>query len=88
MPKKDGLYVLEQINKKNINCNVIVETSYNSQDAIRQVSEYNVNYFILKPFELTDLEQRIVKIVKSNNKEGKQINIKQLFLFLQELYLY
>lgn len=76
MPKKDGLYVLEQINKKNLNCNVIVETSYNSQDAIRQVSEYNVNYFILKPFELTDLEQRIIDVVKSNNKEGKQINIK------------
>ena len=76
MPKKDGLYVLEQINKKNINCNVIVETSYNSQDAIRQVSEYNVNYFILKPFELTDLEQRIIDVVRSNNKEGKHINIK------------
>lgn len=77
MPKKDGLYVLEQINKKNINCNIIVETSYNSQDAIRQVSEYNVNYFILKPFELTDLEQRIVEVVNSKNKSGKQINIKQ-----------
>ena len=77
MPKKDGLYVLEQINKKNIDCNIIVETSYNSQDAIRQVSEYNVNYFILKPFELTDLEQRIIEIVNSKNKTGKQINIKQ-----------
>ncbi len=77
MPKKDGLYVLEQINKKNINCNIIVETSYNSQDAIRQVSEYNVNYFILKPFELTDLEQRIVEVVNSKNKSGKHINIKQ-----------
>ena len=77
MPKKDGLYVLEQINKKNIDCNVIVETSYNSDDAIRQVSEYNVNYFILKPFELTDLEQRIVEVVNSKNKKGKQINIKQ-----------
>jgi len=77
MPKKDGLYVLDQINKKNINCNIIVETSYNSQDAIRQVSEYNVNYFILKPFELTDLEQRIVEVVNSKNKSGKHINIKQ-----------
>ena len=77
MPKKDGLYVLEQINKKNINCNIIVETSYNSQDAIRQVSEYNVNYFILKPFELTDLEQRIVEVVNRKNKSGKHINIKQ-----------
>lgn len=77
MPKKDGLYVLEQVNKKNINCSIIVETSYNSDDAIRQVSEYNVNYFILKPFELTDLEQRIIEVVNGKNKTGKQINIKQ-----------
>lgn len=77
MPKKDGLYVLEQVNKKNMDCNIIVETSYNSQDAIRQVSEYNVNYFILKPFELTDLESRIIDVVNSKNKEGKHINIKQ-----------
>lgn len=77
MPKKDGLYVLEEINKRNIDCNVIVETSYNSQDVIRQVSEYNVNYFILKPFELSDLETRIIDVINSKNKTGKQINIRQ-----------
>ena len=77
MPKKDGLYVLEEITKRKIDCNVIVETSYNSQDVIRQVSEYNVNYFILKPFELEDLENRIVDVVNSKNKTGKQINIRQ-----------
>jgi len=77
MPKKDGLYVLEEINKRKIDCNVIVETSYNSQDVIRQVSEYNVNYFILKPFELEDLENRIVDVANSKNKTGKQINIRQ-----------
>ena len=68
MPKKDGLYILEEITKRKIDCNVIVETSYNSQDVIRQVSEYNVNYFILKPFELEDLENRIVDVVNSKNK--------------------
>ena len=77
MPKKDGLYVLSEIKKRKIDCNVIVETSYNSQDAIRQVGEYNVNYFILKPFELIDLEARIIEVVNSKNKEGKQINFKQ-----------
>ena len=77
MPKKDGLYVLEEINKRKLDCNVIVETSYNSQDVIRQVSEYNVNYFILKPFELEDLENRIVDVANSKNKTGKQINIRQ-----------
>ena len=77
MPKKDGFYVLEQLKQKQLEFNIIVETSYNSQDAIRQVSEYDVNYFILKPFELTDLENRIVEICKGKTKEGKQINIKQ-----------
>jgi two-component system response regulator (stage 0 sporulation protein A) len=76
MPKKDGLYVLSEINKKKIDCDIIVETSYNSQEVIRQVSEYNVNYFILKPFELEDLENRIIEISNSKNKGGKQINIK------------
>ena len=50
--------------KRGINKNVIVETSYNTQEVIKQVSDYNVNYFILKPFELDDLESRIMGISK------------------------
>lgn len=67
MPKKDGLYVLEEMKKRGINKNVIVETSYNTQEVIKQVSDYNVNYFILKPFELDDLENRIMGISKRKN---------------------
>lgn len=59
MPKKDGLCVLETIKKEQIDKKVIVLTSYNAQDMIRKVSEFGVNYFILKPFELSDLERRI-----------------------------
>ena len=70
MPKKDGLYVLEEMKKRGINKNVIVETSYNTQDVIKQVSDYGVNYFILKPFELDDLEQRIINL--SNRKEDSK----------------
>ena len=73
MPKKDGIAVLEELKKKNISKNIIVETSYNSGDIIRKVSEYGVNYYILKPFELTDLENRILDIYKVN--ERKTINI-------------
>ena len=51
MPKKDGLYVLEEMKKQNINKKVIVETSYNAPDTIRKVSEYGVNYYILKPYD-------------------------------------
>ena len=77
MPQKDGLYVLQQIKEKELDCNVIVETSYNAQDIIRQVSEYGVSYFILKPFDLEDLKQRIVDVYNSKNKSGRNINLKQ-----------
>ena len=75
MPKKDGIYVLEELKKNNLIKNLIVETSYNAPDVIRKVSEYGVNYYILKPFELTDLENRILDVMKQNN--SKSINLFQ-----------
>ena len=73
MPKKDGLYVLEELKKKNIVKNIIVETSYNEPKVIRKVSEYGVNYYILKPFDLLDLESKILDIFEYVN--SKSINL-------------
>ncbi len=75
MPNKDGLYVLKEMKKRNIMSKVIVATSYNASDVIREVSEYGVNYFILKPFELTDLEQRIISLTRDNKMANKNIDI-------------
>lgn len=75
MPKKDGLYVLEEMKKKGINKNVIVATSYNAQEVIREVSEYNVNYFILKPFDMCDLEKRIKECAKVIDNTNFNTNI-------------
>ncbi len=76
MPKKDGIYVLEEMKKRNIEKNVIVATSYNASEVIRQVSEFGVNYFILKPFDLDDLERRIQDVTKKN-LETKNIDFKR-----------
>lgn len=73
MPKKDGIAVLEELKKNSTSKNIIVETSYNSPDVIRNVSEYGVNYYILKPFELDDLERRILDVFKQVDK--KSINL-------------
>ena len=73
MPKKDGMAVLEELKEKGITRNIIVETSYNSPEVIRNVSEYGVNYYILKPFELDDLENRILDVFKKLDK--KSINL-------------
>ena len=74
MPNKDGLYVLEEMKKKSIDKKVIVSTSYNASEVIRQVSEYGVEYFILKPFELVDLEKRLIGLFKQG--ESKNIDFK------------
>ena len=73
MPRKDGLYVLEELKKKNILKNIIVATSYNEPKVIRKVSEYGVNYYVLKPFELVDLESKILDVFEVVN--SKSINL-------------
>ena len=75
MPNKDGIAVLEYMKKKNIERKVIVLTSYNAPDIIRKVSELGVNYYILKPFELLDLEKRVLEISEGSNYESKNINL-------------
>ena len=73
MPNKDGLFVLDELNKRGISKNIIVESSYNSPEVIRKVSEYGVNYYILKPFELLDLEKRILDMFKQ--LDSRSINL-------------
>lgn len=75
MPNKDGIYILEEMKKRNIYRPIIVSTSYNSDEMIRRVSEYGVNYFLLKPYELSDLESRILESVDRSEKETKNINL-------------
>lgn len=75
MPNKDGLEVLETMKKKNIDKKVIVLSSYNTQEMIRRVSELGVNYFMLKPFELAQLEKRIDEVSQDEKYGGKTIDI-------------
>lgn len=65
MPHKDGLSILEDLKNNNINKKVIVLTSYNTDSTIRKVSEYNVSYYMLKPFDIKDLENRILDVFDS-----------------------
>ena len=64
MPKKDGLDVLEEMKRLNINKKVIVISSYHSDEMIRKVSNYGIDYFIVKPFEMINLEKKILNINK------------------------
>lgn len=74
MPNKDGLYVLEEMKNRGIDKKVIVSTSYNTVEVIRQVSDYGVSYYLLKPFDFVDFEKRILEL--TNKKESKNIDLR------------
>lgn len=75
MPNKDGLEVLKYIKEEKIDKRVIVLTSYNAQDMIRKVAELGADYFILKPFELDSLQEKIIEISNNYNLTSETINL-------------
>lgn len=75
MPNKDGISILENMKEKGIEKKIIVLTSYNTQDMIRKVSEMGICYFMLKPFELADLEKRIIEVSEGVKFGGESIDV-------------
>ena len=76
MPKRYGVSVLEEMHDLELNKKIIVLTSYNNESMIRRVSELGINYFILKPFDLNDLERRIISCLEIK-EEKKSIDLFQ-----------
>ena len=75
MPNVDGIEVLKYLRNHNVDKKVIVLTSYNSQEMIRKVSELGADYFILKPFELDLLENKILEVSNNNSINGESIDL-------------
>ena len=76
MPEVDGIAILERMKKERINKHVIVLTSYKKEYTVKAVSEYNIDYYMLKPFNMESLEKRILEImdekkVKYSDKENE-----------------
>ena len=76
MPNKDGMSVLKDMREKKLDKKVIVLTSFNTGEVIREASELGISYFILKPFELTELEKRIIECSNKNDYDKKTIDLK------------
>ncbi|HIT10071.1 MAG TPA: sporulation transcription factor Spo0A [Candidatus Onthousia faecigallinarum] len=76
MPHKDGMQVLREMKEKQLMKKVIVLTSFNTQDVIREASELGISYFILKPFELSELERRILECNNDDEYSKKTIDMR------------
>ena len=74
MPKKDGIYVLERLKELNINKKIIVTSSYDSIEMIRMVSSLGASYYMLKPYEIKDIENKIKLISNIDLSNTVSIN--------------
>lgn len=65
MPHLDGLAVLEKIsnNEAFSKLQVIMLTAFGQEDVMKQAVDFGASYFILKPFEFSQLEQKIISTV-------------------------
>jgi len=75
LPKRDGLSLIEEMKRRQIDKKIIVLTSYNSQDMIRRISDLGVDYFMLKPFDVKELLCRSTELICEDKYDNKCIDI-------------
>ncbi len=94
LPGKDGIEVLEYINKKQIDCSVMMITSYASLDLAIKATNNGAYNFVPKPFTPQELKTAMEGITKNLylrrmtrklNEAGKQIRFQFLSVLSHEL---
>lgn len=67
MPKKNGIEVLEEINKRNIDVKVLILTVHNETEYLLKALDIGVNGYILKDSESAELKRAINEVIKGEN---------------------
>lgn len=81
MPKRGGIWFLQEMKKNDIKTKTIIQTSNNTENAIREASRYNVNRFILKPYDLDYMGEVIREVslkdisIEVRDAESKVVHI-------------
>ena len=77
---QEGFEKLEQeLEELKIKKHLIILSSYRKDYTIRMTSRFNVDYYMLKPINLSSLENRIKEVMEENKNElyvEKQVNPK------------
>lgn len=65
MPHLDGIGVLEELNRQNAvqNQKIIMLTAFGHEEVTQRVVELGANYYIMKPFDLEKLVDRIQQLM-------------------------
>jgi two-component system, response regulator, stage 0 sporulation protein A len=66
MPYLDGIGVMEEMNRSNIckDVKIIILTAFGQEEITKRIVELGANYYIMKPFDLDKLVERIKQLIK------------------------
>ncbi len=85
MPKKDGIAVLKEMKAHNISVDhIICTTPFINELIISQIQEFKVDYLMMKPFEISQLVDKLHVICGMNISSSIEGNILNLNLDAQE----
>ena len=72
MPKKDGIPVLSELKKHQVQVNhIIVTTPFSNDMILTQIQNYDVSYILMKPFESDELIDKLNFICGFHSKPQK-----------------
>lgn len=66
LPKIDGIKMLEELIKRNIEKKIIVLSSFKDDYTIKKIQKLKASYYMLKPVEMRLLEERIVDLFEES----------------------
>lgn len=81
LPKIDGIKVLEEISSNKAYKkphNIIVTTAFSNNRVMQKCTEFNVDYYMIKPFECSNLFQ-IINEIRQNKTKNNIIETKNNF---------
>lgn len=89
MPYLDGIGVLEELNSKNLigDMKIAVLTALRDDKIMKNVIELGIDYYIMKPFDLDKLLERIKQLMSEENELITALNFKEEKLKLENNYL-
>lgn len=77
MPGIDGLEVVEELIRLNIQVKVILITSHSTFEYARKALKLGVEDYLVKPTSIEDLEQTLSHILKELNRSREELGIKR-----------
>lgn len=70
LPETDGLKIIKELNNRRINKKIIILSNYKDDYSIRTAQRLGASYYMLKPFDLDSLKERIKEVVNNNSLDS------------------